>query len=345
MPGMGHAEIMAAACCDELVRGYADPGVAVAVAAVDKHDGTATACSKGCPEDARFEIGSLTKTLTATLLAGLVNEGTVHLDDAVERWIPAGAGSGITFRHLATHTSGLPRLGGNNMILALLTPANPYVHYTPARAERALHRFAHTAQRGPERSREHGYAYSNFGYQLLGLALERASGRTYRQLLEDIVLGPLAMKNTGAGHQGGGTRIPGHARGRRTSHWDQPLPGAGGVESTIDDLARYLDACLAAASSTSTAPTAVLQAIELAQTPLVPIDQNREIGLAWIRRADGTLWHNGRTGGFSASLAVNAASGRALAVLVSTASGPMDALDGLVVRTVAGAEPDFSHLH
>lgn len=339
MPGMSRPEIMARTCVDELVRAYADPdvAVAVAVAAVDAREGTATAHSVGCPADARFEIGSVTKTLTGTLLASLADDGTVSLDDPVERWIPAGAGTGITLRQLATHTSGLPRLGRNQRRWAMLSPSNPYMRYTAKRAERDLRGFARSGQGGA-----HAHAYSNFGYQLLALALVRASGRTYQQLLEDRVLNQLAMKHTGVGAAGGGTRIQGHAKGRWVPHWDHPLPGAGGVESTIDDVARYAEACLAAASGVDPAPTtipgALVQAIKLAQTPLVDIDERRKVGLAWICLANRLLWHNGRTGGFTASLAVDGKSGRALAILVSTASGPPEILDRLVLRTLRGTE-------
>jgi CubicO group peptidase (beta-lactamase class C family) len=56
---------------------------------------------------------------------------------------------------------------------------------------------------------------------------------------------PLAMTCSGVGAAGGGTRLNGHAAGRATAHWDHALPGAGGVEASISDLARYLAAVLA----------------------------------------------------------------------------------------------------
>ena len=87
---------------------FAGDGVAAAAAAVDA-DGTDIAASpRGLPADGRFEIGSVTKTMTATLLASLAADGALSLDDPVGRWLPAGRHGEITGRQLATHTSGLP---------------------------------------------------------------------------------------------------------------------------------------------------------------------------------------------------------------------------------------------
>jgi len=93
---------------------FAAPEVVTAAACMDE-DGTAIRASPGdLPADGRFEIGSVTKTMTATLLALLAADGTLELDDEVSRWLPAGPNSGITLRQLATHTSGLPRLAPNH---------------------------------------------------------------------------------------------------------------------------------------------------------------------------------------------------------------------------------------
>lgn len=80
----------------------------------------------------RFEIGSVTKVLTGLLLAELANRGVVHLDDPIDAHLPAAVasppseGGPITLRHLATHTSGLPRLPTNLMPADL---ADPYAGY------------------------------------------------------------------------------------------------------------------------------------------------------------------------------------------------------------------------
>jgi serine-type D-Ala-D-Ala carboxypeptidase/endopeptidase len=315
---MGRPEVLAGACVDGARRALGEYPVMIAAAAIDGGV-TAIASSAGCLADARFEIGSLTKTFTATLLASLVGEGVVKLDDDVDPWIPAAKGRGITLRKLATHTSGLPRLARNNLWRALLNPRNPYARYTAERAERGLQ---HTSQ--AKGAAEH--AYSNFGYQLLGLALERASGQPYHMLLQDRILTPLSLTCSGTGDSGGGTRIPGHSKGKAQPHWVQPLPGAGGMEATAQDIARYLKACL------DPPDDALGAALTLAQAPELRIDEHRQISLAWIIRDQGALWHTGQTGGFTTSAVFDPTTGRALVVLVNTAVGQSQALDRLVLN-------------
>ena len=209
-------------------------GIVVAVAAVGSgSSGPSFAFTEGLPEDARFEIGSITKTMTAALLASLVGDGVLALEDEIGRWLEAGPNGNITLEHLATHTSGLPRLAPNQPT----GEANPYRDFTAGRAEEGLR----TVTRTPDA----GFLYSNFGYQLLGLVLERASGQRYQDLLAERLLGPLGMTRSGVGGAGGGTRLTGHAGGKPAGHWDFALPGPGAVEATIGDLARYLAACLA----------------------------------------------------------------------------------------------------
>ncbi len=153
-------------------------GIVVAVAAVDRGgNGPALAVSEGLAEDARFEIGSITKTMTATLLASLVGDGVLGLDDEIGRWLAAGPHGNITLEQLATHTSGLPRLAPNQPT----DEENPYRDFTAERAQEGL--------RAADRTPGAGHLYSNFGYQLLGLVLERASGQRYRDLLAERLLG------------------------------------------------------------------------------------------------------------------------------------------------------------
>lgn len=296
-------------------------GIVVAVAAVGSgSSGPAFAVTDGLPEDVRFEIGSITKTMTAALLASLVGKGVLALDDEIGRWLDAGPNGNITLEQLATHTSGLPRLAPDQPA----GEANPYRDFTAERAEEGLR----TATRTPDA----GHLYSNFGYQLLGLALERASGQRYQDLLAERLLGPLGMTRTGVGGAGGGTRLTGHAGGKPAGHWDFALPGPGAVEATIGDLAHYLAACLAP-------PDGPLgTAIRLCQQPRVRIDGQPAGGLAWLI-IDGLLFHNGGTGGFSASMTIDQAAGHAMAALVNTHGSSAPLLNAVVMAAVKGNDP------
>lgn len=304
---------------DALSGSFDSDGVVVAAAAVDGSE----AVTEGGPADGRFEIGSVTKTMTATLLASLAGDGVVELDGEIGRWLEAGPNASVTLRELATHTSGLPRLAPNHQ--AARDKANPYAHYTPGLAEEGL--------RQAPRTPDAGFAYSNFGYQMLGLALERATGSTYQELLSKRILVPLSMTSSGVGPAGGGTRLPGHAEGKTVPHWDFPLPGPGGVEATIGDLARYLQAGLAPPD------TALGAAIRLTQTPQLRVDERREIALGWIIRDGRVLWHNGGTGGFAASLAIDRVERCALAILASTHGKATGILDTAVLLALSGGDP------
>lgn len=306
----------AQAVFEALDESFGGDGMVVAVAAVDgKTDGPVFAVTKGAPADARFEIGSITKTMTATLLACLIGDGVLALDDEVGRWLDAGRNGNITLEQLATHTSGLPRLAPNQPVRG----PNPYRDFTADRAEKGL--------RAATRKPGAGHLYSNFGYQLLGLVLERASGQGYRSLLAERLLKPLAMTHSGVGGAGAGTRLTGHADGKPVKHWDFALPGPGAVEATIGDLARYMTACLAP-------PAGPLgTAIRLCQQPRVPAG-----GLAWII-IDGLLFHNGGTGGFSASMAIDQAAGHAVAALVNIDGNSAPVLDAAVMAAVKGSDP------
>jgi serine-type D-Ala-D-Ala carboxypeptidase/endopeptidase len=293
-------------------------GLMVAAAAVDWDD-TALELSDGCPAGGRFEVGSVTKTMTATVLASLVVEGAVDLDCGVDRWLAAGRNGGITLRQLATHTSGLPRLAPNRR--AGSDRRNPYAHFTAPLAEQGLQ--AARCKLGA------GFLYSNFGYQLLGLALERATGRTYSALLHERVLVPLSMTSTRIGPGPDAFRMQGHSRGRSVPHWDFALPGPGGVEATIGDLGRYMRACLAPAE------TSICAALRLAQDPQLRIGDRREIGLGWITLDGRVLWHNGGTGGFSATVGVDPTVHRALAILVNAHGKRPGALDAVLLGALS----------
>jgi CubicO group peptidase (beta-lactamase class C family) len=311
----------AQAAFEALDGAFTGHGIVVAVAAVGRgNGGPAFAVTEGLPEDARFEIGSITKTMTAALLASLVGDGVLALDDAIGRWLDAGQNGNITLEQLATHSSGLPRLAPNHPA----GEANPYRDFTAGRAEEGLR----TATRTPDA----GFLYSNFGYQLLGLALERASGQRYQDLLTERLLGPLGMTRSGVGRAGRGTRLTGHADGKPAGHWDFALPGPGAVEATIGDLARYMAASLAP-------PDGPLgTAIRLCQQPRVRIDGRSARGLAWIV-TNGLLFHNGGTGGFSASMAIDQAAGHAMAALVNTHGHSPRLIDAVVMEAVKGNDP------
>jgi serine-type D-Ala-D-Ala carboxypeptidase/endopeptidase len=276
------------------------PTTAVIATVAADQGGYAVRLSDSCPLDGRFEIGSITKTMTGMVLASLVIDGIVALDDEIGRWLDADRNSGITLRQLATHTSGLLRLAPGHTT----GTADPHAFLTPDVAEREL-RLSTPVPRGVE------WDYSNFGFQVLSLVLERAAGTSFSSLLEQRVFGPLKMSCSGVAGHGGGSRVQGYAQGSPVAPWTRHLWGAGGVEASAEDMARYLSACLTPPDS------AAGQAIRMAQLPCHPIDPLRSAGLGWAIGPPGYLGHDGGTSGFRAMLGLRPAARRAAAVFVS----------------------------
>ena len=241
--------------------------------------------SSGIDETALFEIGSITKTMTGTLLAVLVVDGVVSLTTTVGDVLGEGAArvARVTLLELATHTAGLPRLAPN--ALAGADPADPYAHFR----ERELLEAVATVEF--EKS-----GYSNFGFQLLGHVLAVAGGAGFERLLVDRVLAPAGCARPRFGEkQPGEVHVVGHAGKVAVPRWRQPLAGAGGVELGIADLARWMKANLEPDT------TSIGGALRLAQQPHVG-DRRKGFGLGW-QAMNGGLWHSGGTGGFQSHCA------------------------------------------
>jgi CubicO group peptidase (beta-lactamase class C family) len=192
--------------------------------------------------DTVYEIGSVTKTLTATLLAQAVLAGRVTLDTAVAQLlpdfkIPSRGGKEITLGELGTQHSGLPRMPTNFLPK---DPANPYADYDAAKLKAFL--------AGYELPRDPGasYEYSNLGFGLLGYALAQMDHTTYGALTDEAILKPLRMMMSGTAFTDAmrAHLAPGHdATGKKVKNWDlDALAGAGAIRSTTNDMLHYLKA-------------------------------------------------------------------------------------------------------
>jgi CubicO group peptidase (beta-lactamase class C family) len=246
-----------------------------------------------------FELGSITKTFTALLLAEMVTRGEVGYDDPIIAYLPPGtrprrsAAESITLAHLATHTSGLPRLPTNLLPRAVWNWwTNPYAGYRLDDLYRA------TARIQPRHCPGTRVQYSNYGVGLLGQLLANAAGKDYPDLIIDRVCRPLGMTQTRI--QADPACATGHRRGRPVPPWKMDaLAPAGALRSTAADLLRYLDAQL---HPQTTPLTAALRAV---QTPQVTVQGKDSICLVWKHRAFrryNLLFHSGATRGFTAFL-------------------------------------------
>ncbi|GAA4936495.1 hypothetical protein GCM10025331_22390 [Actinoplanes utahensis] len=249
----------------------------VVVAALDG-DATEIQGTAGHDAGARFEIGSVSKVFTAIVLARLVDAGQVRLDQPLRDFLPAP--EGITLRHLAQHTSGLPRLPKGMMLRALLRPntPDPYRHCT---ADFLIANLARISPAPPGRR----FRYSNLGAGLLGLALSRHTGLTYPELVNREI-------HFLRGTDTAGPTVQGHdARRRPVAPWHlADLAGAGGLRSTVTDVAAFVRAHFDDGPLTP--------AVRLALAAEHRMNPFMTVRLGWMRTAQGQIFHNGQTGGF-----------------------------------------------
>lgn len=316
---------------DEAIARFRGPAGVVIGALAGSHEGI-RARGRVAP-DALFEIGSITKVFTATLLADLSVSGEVALDEPLQALLPGvrvpSRKGEITLAHLATHSAGLPRLPPGFKRRALRQRANPYAWLREEDVLAALERTRLRARPGTR------VRYSNYGYGLLGLALARRTGMPYLELLERRVLDPLGLHETGV-DVSAARLVDGHSRrGKPVSHWDAgAFEGAGALRSSAADLLRFARACL---DPPAAAPG---PALALTLEPRRRLNRFAELGLGWFLRRwqDGwTLaWHNGGTGGFRSVLGVTRGRGVGVVALANSARSP-DRIAVRLARRLAGA--------
>src|SRR5262245_18635630 len=273
--------------------------------------------------DSVFEIGSITKVFTATLLADMADRREVSLDDPVAKYLPSGVrvpernGRQITLMELTTQSSGLPRLPDN---LRPKDLANPYADYTSGMLFEFLGRYELQRDIGAQ------YEYSNLGVGLLGQALTFRAGKSYEALVRERILDPLKMDHTGVAlspwmkvHL-----VKGHdARGGLAANWDIPaLAGAGALRSTMNGMLAFARANLDPSGGRL---QRVMQRTHEVQRAAGGPEMS--IGMGWhIRHMDvrDVVWHNGGTGGYRTWLGFDKAHKTAAIVLTNSALGNDD---------------------
>jgi D-alanyl-D-alanine carboxypeptidase len=205
------------------------------------------------PEDGVFRIGSITKTFVATVVLQLAEEGRLRLGDPLERWMPGvvPGGADISVRDLLGHTSGVP-----DYLDTLPLPPRPAfldIRFRTWTPEELVHRALEAQDPAP---RPRPYDYSNTNYLLLGMLVERVTGRTYAEEVERRIIRPLRLHDTSL--PGTSTRLRGphaHAYAPISAGGDlrqvditrknPSVQGAAGeMVSSAADLDRFLAALL-----------------------------------------------------------------------------------------------------
>ncbi|UCZ56974.1 beta-lactamase family protein [Desulfurispirillum indicum] len=240
-----------------------------------------------------FEVGSVGKLFTTTLLALLVQRGELGLTDPVSRFFPQFPwAANMTLHQLATHTSGLPRdvfptwqmlLRGRQLAEAF--GPDDLGHFL-LRQPRVL--------RGAGKMR-----YSNVGMALLGRILAEACGKSYGDAVRELILEPLGMRDTAIDHEGYPAErlVQGHdSRGRRVPPFQwRGMEPAGVWRSTGEDMMKFLLAQMGASGE----PWVSLAGLMV--QPQATVGRGTWMGLGWMLSQDSRLgrvaWHSGGTFG------------------------------------------------
>ncbi|KGP72917.1 serine hydrolase domain-containing protein [Pontibacillus yanchengensis] len=200
-------------------------------------------------KDMIFEIGSTTKTFTSLLLAKMVVEGTISLDDPIVKYKPeykkslVNNGKEITFRHLSTHLSGLPREDMKVLRKRMKQDEdakhNVFKYYTTE----DLHRFFTDYPLKKHIGKKWGY--SNLGVGLLGNVLCDILGEDYETAITEQILTPFGMMDTFVTVKDENLNrytTSYNAKGERIPQIEIPAtPGAGILKSTLHDMLTYLE--------------------------------------------------------------------------------------------------------
>jgi D-alanyl-D-alanine carboxypeptidase len=209
----------------------------------------------------RIRIGSATKAFTATVVLQLEADGRLDLDDTVDKWLPGlvqgngNDGREITIRHLLNHTSGIFNYGNDTQVARI--GQDFYDHrfdsYTPEQlVEIGLRNTRYFPEPGD------GFVYSNTGYVLAGMIVEKATGRRLADVIRSRIVRPLELDGTYLPDNEVEIRGP-HPRHYSTLFVNEPGAtvydvteqnvsygwAAGGMVSTVEDLNTFTRALLA----------------------------------------------------------------------------------------------------
>ncbi|HEU5438673.1 MAG TPA: serine hydrolase domain-containing protein [Ktedonobacterales bacterium] len=275
--------------------------------------------------DTLFQIGSITKTLTATAIMRLVEAGTLDLDTPVRTYVPdlaladESVAEGVSLRHLLTHTAGWE----GDFALLLNT----------GRGDDALARFiAMLPQAQQLTPLGMVWSYNNAGFYLAGRVLEAVTGKPYETAATELVLDPLGMSHShffpeqvmlnsfAVGHNASAEAV------EVARPW--PIPrnanAAGGITATAGDLLRYARFHMSAGTAADGTHVLSRASLNLMQTPQVEAGARRSVGLSWfIEDWNGVrvLGHDGGTIGQVARLRFVPARNFALAILTNADRG------------------------
>ncbi|MCB0652748.1 MAG: beta-lactamase family protein [Saprospiraceae bacterium] len=284
-------------------------------------------------DDKIFEIGSITKTFTASLIMKLLKEGKLALSDPIQKYLPIQMAQDsfeektITVQHLITHTSGLSS-GPSSFTLPylralLFTPKNPNRNFKVKHYYRYLKKFELDYLPGKE------WNYNNAGYGLLGEIISNVNGMSWEKSVQKNIFIPLGMRNSYFEidkHNRDQLVVGITAKGKKSKPWEMKfINPAGAIKSTLNDMIIYASAQLNSSQEN-------LNFFKLTQDPLnfsikMPEDKlwkGNKMGLGWWHNLEDTqntfMWHGGSSGGYTSFVGFSKLKGKAVVILSNISS-------------------------
>lgn len=298
------------------------------------------------PADARtvFEIGPISQTITATLLAAYANKGYLDLESSILDYLPDTllnnrALEGITLKSLANHTSGLPRMPNNFAHPDSLNAGNPDPMFPldPVQVYSKEDLFRYLEQYTGPAAADIEYSHSDLGYALLGVILTQVSGKTFEEMLAEIFCGPLGLENTGSVPYADQDYAMSHLLSGETvlpGTYDA-LAGALGIKSSLRDLLLYVRAHFVLPESE------VEHALSLTRQFTYYIPPETDLGLGWemnLKQENLVYSYRGDARGSSTYLAF-APDGRKALIILSNAAEPVGPMGDAILEALLNVKP------
>ncbi len=265
-----------------------------------------------------FEIGSISKVFTATLLANAVLEKKIKLDDDISKFydFPFKNNAKIDFKSLSNHTSGLPGLP-TNLDFEKVSPDNPYKDYDEIKLNSYLKNELAQSQTTREKSE-----YSNLGAGLLGFTLGKLQKSSYEKLLNEKIFKKYKMTNSFVGSKQVKSRLVKglDESGKEVVNWDfDVLVGAGGILSNVTDMSKFVNAQFQASN----------KELALTRVSTFTVNEKMKMGLGWVilkSKANKDIYfHDGGTGGYTSSMVMNMENKNSVIILSNVSSADLDA--------------------
>ena len=294
-------------------------------------------------EHTLYEIGSITKTFTASLLMILLEERGLDADVTFNELLgsdhrlqlPEPHGDAITLSHMMSHKSSIPRLPDN------MVPADgndPYKDYTIEAMIEYSNSLTYNHAPGEE------FEYSNHAYKLLGYLVSELSGKPFDELLAERITGPLGMNSTyrEVPESDQSRLAAGSAFGEPASSWNfDEMRGLGELKSSAHDMAIYIKAQYGYLEFDGD------EAVRKAHEPIHEMREGRHMSNGWfvheLEAGDVIVSHGGGTGGYRAFAAFSTKTGRGAVALTNSNTEVGDIAMHLVNDTYEMRSlPDYS---